>query len=435
MGDVILKIENVSKQYRLGQFGTGTLSHDLKRWWALARGKEDPYLEIGALNDRSVIGGEYAWALKEINFEVKQGDVLGIIGANGAGKSTLLKILSQVTPPSTGNVSIKGRIAALLEVGTGFHPELTGKENIFMNGAILGMTKSEINRKLEEIISFSGIAKYIDTPVKRYSSGMTVRLGFAIAAHLEPEILIVDEVLAVGDIEFQKKCLGKMKAVSTEGRTVIFVSHNMGAVKSLCKDGILLEHGHIIATGSSESVVDQYLRSGMEILGEKIFTGQLRQPKIFDYLQMHAVRITDGNHVIKTSFDVKEDIIIEIEYEVLIEKFSYSVHMYLKNESGEAIFSTIDHNHSPYNQSPYPEGRYVNRCLIPKNFLNDGSYSIDVQCEKFPKTTDHYCREDSVISFKVLDDMKATGVRGNWSYDWPTAMIRPEFKWVVEKIM
>ncbi len=256
----VLKVENISKQYRLGQLGTGTISHDINRWWHKTRGKQDPYLKVGDENDKSAFGGsEYVWSLKDINFEVKQGEVLGIIGKNGAGKSTLLKILSQVTVPTTGNVKVKGRIAALLEVGTGFHPELTGRENIFLNGAILGMTKAEIKNKLSDIIDFSGIAKYIDTPVKRYSSGMNVRLGFAVAAHLEPEILIVDEVLAVGDVEFQEKCLGKMKEVSGEGRTVLFVSHNMASIKSLCTRSILLSNGNIVFNGDVSESISKYL--------------------------------------------------------------------------------------------------------------------------------------------------------------------------------
>lgn len=259
---IVLKVENISKQYRLGQLGTGTISHDLNRWFHKVRGKENPYLKIGDDNDRSVAGGsDYVWSLKDINFEIKQGEVLGIIGKNGAGKSTLLKILSQVTTPTSGEVKIKGRIAALLEVGTGFHPDLTGRENIYLNGAILGMTKQEIKIKFDEIIDFSGVAKYLDTPVKRYSSGMMVRLGFAVAAHLEPEILIVDEVLAVGDAEFQEKCLGKMKSVSGEGRTVLFVSHNMAAIKSLCKRTIVLKNGKIHFDGEVSEGIKHYLSS------------------------------------------------------------------------------------------------------------------------------------------------------------------------------
>lgn len=261
MSDIILSVKNISKQYRLGLVGTGTLTHDLNRFWHRIRGKEDPYLQIGAVNDRSSeAASEYVWAIKNINFEVKRGEVLGIIGKNGAGKSTLLKILSRVTSPTTGSIKTKGRIASLLEVGTGMHPELTGKENIFLNGAILGMSKAEINDKIEEIVEFSGCQMYIDTPVKRYSSGMRVRLGFAVAAFLEPDILVVDEVLAVGDVEFQKKAIGKMKDISNQGgRTVLFVSHNMTAVKSLCDRAILLKNGMMVNEGAVSDIVDDYL--------------------------------------------------------------------------------------------------------------------------------------------------------------------------------
>ncbi len=261
--EIILKVDNISKQYRLGTIGTGTLSHDLNRWWHAIRGKEDPYLKVGEANNRSTKGNsEYVWALQDISFEVEKGDVLGIIGKNGAGKSTLLKILSKVTAPTTGTIKSRGRIASLLEVGTGFNPELTGRENVFLNGAILGMTKKEIASKMDEIIAFSGCERYIDTPTKRYSSGMTVRLAFAVAAFLEPEILVVDEVLAVGDAEFQKKAIGKMQDISkSEGRTVLFVSHNMAAVKSLCTKGIVLEHGKVVFDGESNAAVDFYLTS------------------------------------------------------------------------------------------------------------------------------------------------------------------------------
>jgi lipopolysaccharide transport system ATP-binding protein len=259
--EIILKAENISKQYRLGQVGTGTLSHDLNRLWHTIRGKEDPYLKIGEVNDRSTKAtSEYVWALQDINFEVGRGEVLGIIGKNGAGKSTLLKILSRVTAPTTGKIKFGGRVASLLEVGTGFHGEMTGRENIFLNGAILGMTKKEIASKLDEIIEFSGCERYIDTPVKRYSSGMYVRLAFAVAAFLEPEILIVDEVLAVGDAEFQKKAIGKMQDISKgQGRTVLFVSHNMAAIQNLCTRLILMNNGRIDKVGETAEVIDYYL--------------------------------------------------------------------------------------------------------------------------------------------------------------------------------
>lgn len=267
MADIILKAENISKQYRLGLVGTGTISHDLNRWWYKIRGKDDPYLRVGESNDRSTKGkSDYVWALQDINFEVERGEVLGIIGKNGAGKSTLLKILSKVTSPTTGEIKTRGRIASLLEVGTGFHGEMTGRENIYLNGAILGMTKKEITSKIDEIIEFSGCQRYIDTPVKRYSSGMTVRLAFAVAAFLEPEILVIDEVLAVGDAEFQAKAIGKMQDISRgDGRTVLFVSHNMASVKKLCNRGILLEHGKIKFTGEINEVLETYQKLDTQV--------------------------------------------------------------------------------------------------------------------------------------------------------------------------
>lgn len=272
MKDVILKVENISKQYRLGLVGTGTLSHDLNRFWHKIRGKEDPYLKVGAVNDHSAVASSnYVWALQDINFEVERGEILGIIGKNGAGKSTLLKILSRVTSPTTGSIKTKGRIASLLEVGTGMHPELTGRENIFLNGAILGMTKAEISSKIDEIVDFSGCQMYIDTPVKRYSSGMRVRLGFAVAAFLEPDILVVDEVLAVGDAEFQKKAIGKMQDISNNsGRTVLFVSHDMSAIEALCNNALLLENGTIVYSDTSEKVVSEYLRNSISAVSSNV---------------------------------------------------------------------------------------------------------------------------------------------------------------------
>lgn len=264
MSEIAIKVENLSKAYQLGDFSTGTLSRDIQRWWTMMRGNEDPFLTVGETNDRATKGtSDIVWSLKDINFEIKEGDAVGIIGRNGAGKSTLLKILSRVTSPTTGNIKVKGRIASLLEVGTGFHPDLTGRENIFLNGAILGMKKSEIKRQFDAIVDFAGIARYTDTPVKRYSSGMYVRLAFAVAAHLESEILIVDEVLSVGDADFQKKCLGKMSDVSQgQGRTVLFVSHNMGAVKQLCNTGILLTNGTLSLNSKVDQVIDAYMDVG-----------------------------------------------------------------------------------------------------------------------------------------------------------------------------
>lgn len=290
----VIKIEDLGKQYRLGQVGTGTLSHDLNRFWHKLQGKSDPYLKIGEVNDRTVSGNrDLVWALKDINFEVHQGDVLGIIGNNGAGKSTLLKILSQITSPSVGEIKIKGRIAALLEVGTGFHPELTGRENIYLNGAILGMTKAEIKSKFDEIVDFSGVEKYIDTPVKRYSSGMLVRLAFAVAAHLEPEILVVDEVLAVGDIAFQNKCMGKMSEIGKQGRTILFVSHNMQAMRKLCSRGVLLKNGELLADCPIEDAIATYLDENISSNAVYLIDPPSDEQEIQGYI--HKIQIEDLN--------------------------------------------------------------------------------------------------------------------------------------------
>ena len=330
-----IEFENISKQYRLGLVSTGTLSHDLNRFWQTkVLRREDPYLKVGEVNDRAHKGeSEYVWALKDINFKVEQGDVVGIIGRNGAGKSTLLKLLSRVTAPTTGTIRARGRIASLLEVGTGFHPEMTGRENIYMNGAIMGMSRAEITRKLDEIVDFSGCERYLDTPVKRYSSGMTVRLGFAIAAHLEPEILVVDEVLAVGDAEFQKKAIGKMQDVSRgEGRTVLFVSHNMGAVKNLCKTGVLLENGMIRNTGNVNKIVDEYISPGFQNNGKEITLSPNEKNKI------KSIKLKNKYGEETNSFISGETIRIEIN----IQKCDFSdnnmgIGFYLYNSKQERI--------------------------------------------------------------------------------------------------
>ena len=305
-----LKAENISKQYRLGQVGTGTLSHDINRFWHQMRGKEDPYLKIGEANDRATKAeSEYVWSLRDINFEIEQGDAVGIIGRNGAGKSTLLKLLSKVTKPTTGKIYTNGRIASLLEVGTGFHPEMTGRENIYLNGAILGMTRKEIKRKFDEIVDFSGVERYIDTPVKRYSSGMYVRLAFAVAAHLESEILIVDEVLAVGDAEFQKKCLGKMGDVSKgEGRTVLFVSHNMRSVKDLCNRAIILDKGKKILEGESTATISKYL--SLNSSSEINYAGKETSDKD---IWIRAINVKNAEGDVETEFNYDEEIIFEFE--------------------------------------------------------------------------------------------------------------------------
>ncbi|MBA2611412.1 MAG: ABC transporter ATP-binding protein [Bacteroidetes bacterium] len=373
MSKVVLKAINISKQYRLGQVGTGTISHDLNRWWHKARGKEDPYIQVGDTNDRSSKGSsEYVWSLKDINFEIKQGEILGIIGKNGAGKSTLLKILSQVTTATTGKVKIRGRIAALLEVGTGFHPELTGRENIFLNGAILGMTKPEITKKFDEIVDFSGVERYIDTPVKRYSSGMMVRLGFAVAAHLEPEILVIDEVLAVGDAEFQKKCLGKMKDVAGEGRTVLFVSHNIQAISNLCNTGLLLNKGQIELKGNVEDCIKKYmLMSRPENLKTIGLEDRLKRGSgsvIFEELKA----VKNGNESWEFNYD--EDINFKFKVTASADTKGLGFYLALRDPFSEEIISNFK---MIITENMIAKGDSISfTASLPKKTLRPGQYGL-----------------------------------------------------------
>jgi len=369
--EVILNASGISKQYRLGSVGTGTISHDLNRWWARIRGKEDPYLKIGEVNDRSTKGkSDYVWALQDINFDVYKGEVLGIIGKNGAGKSTLLKILSRVTAPTTGSIKTRGRIASLLEVGTGFNGEMTGRENIFLNGAILGMTKKEIQSKITEIIEFSGCQRYIDTPVKRYSSGMTVRLAFAVAAFLEPEILVIDEVLAVGDAEFQKKAIGKMQDISKgEGRTVVFVSHNMAAVKSLCTRGIVMENGGIVFEGGIEESIDRYLESGQHSSNIGHYVND-------DVVQsgIMSAQLLDQDNTIKTEFGFDSSMKMRIKVKVLKEHLNSALGIIVSDYNERNIFSSDFEIANVANK----EGIYEFEIKIPEKVLLPNRFVISV---------------------------------------------------------
>lgn len=416
MSNIAIKVEGVGKQYRLGEVGTGTLSHDLNRFLARVRGKEDPFAKVGETNDRTVKGNSnYVWALKDINFDVQQGEVLGIIGRNGAGKSTLLKILSKVTQPTTGKIKIKGRIASLLEVGTGFHPEMTGRENIFQNGAILGMTRTEIRSKFDEIVDFAGVERYIDTPVKRYSSGMYVRLAFAVAAFLEPEILIVDEVLAVGDAEFQKKCLGRMKDVSVnDGRTVLFVSHNMAAVKSLCTRGLVMEHGTVKLIGTTEKAVSYYLKGNTEQLNKRLFPDEYRSE---DY-QLHEISLnTKGSESDQPLIETEE---VELHTEISIRAGAeerYHITYHLINEEGEPLFSF---SHGNLSLTP---GRNKLVCTFPKGFFNPGTFYLSMYIVR-DKAEAVFVEQD-VICFTVVDGSRALGVYMGKEPGY----IKPTFNW------
>jgi lipopolysaccharide transport system ATP-binding protein len=394
MKDIILKAENISKQYRLGQVGTGTLSHDLNRWWHQVRGKEDPYLKIGDTNDRSTKGtSDYVWALQDINFEVERGEILGIIGKNGAGKSTLLKILSRVTAPTTGSIKFGGRVASLLEVGTGFNGEMTGRENIYLNGAILGMTKKEITSKIDEIIDFSGCERYIDTPVKRYSSGMYVRLAFAVAAFLEPEILIVDEVLAVGDAEFQKKAIGKMQDISREGgRTVLFVSHNMAAVKSLCTRGIVMENGKVKFNGKTDDGIDYYLQSNQY----EGYKGSYINEDV-DESGIVSLAIVDKNDRIRTEFGFDEPIVIKIKVKVNEKHFNSYLGFRVADKNEKNIFTSEIEIASVIEET----GFYEFEVKLPVRFLVPNKFNLTFALH-VPNITMIDCLDDC-LSFEIVE--------------------------------
>ena len=387
-----IEFNNISKLYRLGLVSTGTLAHDLKRWWTInVRRKEDPYLKIGETNDRSTKGeSDYVWALKDIDFKVEQGDVVGIIGKNGAGKSTLLKLLSKVTAPTTGVIRAKGRIGSLLEVGTGFHPEMTGRENIYMNGAILGMTKAEITKKLDEIVDFSGCERYIDTPVKRYSSGMMVRLGFAVAAHLDPEILVVDEVLAVGDAEFQKKAIGKMQDVSKgEGRTVLFVSHNMGSVQRLCHHGVLLKNGQVSFMGTASDTIQKYLSN--QIVQKEYLN---RDPSDTDKLNLLWAKVSYDDKGMLTPGSA-----INVSFAVRVNEVVGSLVI------GFNVFSSFQHplaraDYNDYDgRTSLEEGDYEFHFRIPPHTLSEGNYTIVFDVAE--KEIKNYAGEDAILSLRI----------------------------------
>lgn len=401
---VVIKVENVSKQYRLGEVGTGSMKDDIKRWRYRMMGKEDPFLKIGDENDRTIKRkSEYVWALRDINFEVNRGEVLGIIGRNGAGKSTLLKILSRTTGPTTGSIKMKGRVASLLEVGTGFHGELSGRENIYLNGAIMGMRKDEIKSKLDEIIDFAGVEKYIDTPVKRYSSGMYVRLAFAVAAHLEPDIMIVDEVLAVGDAEFQKKALGKMKDVSTKGgRTVLFVSHNMSAVQNLCPASILLINGRIKDVGETGNIISKYFSINRK---KNIQLSEINERNGNGSLLFTKGRISIRNSGLENVIDTFSDTLIELEYILKNEKpiINARIDIGINNNVGQRIawLSSDTIGHNPDLSCGKLSFHISNIPLAP------GDYSCNLYCKINNEVADWL---EKVLEFSVAEkDYYSTG--------------------------
>jgi len=424
MGAVI-RVEHLSKQYRLGLVGTGTLSHDLNRWWHRVRGKEDPYLKIGEVNDRASKGAsDYVWALKDINFDVAQGEVLGIIGRNGAGKSTLLKVMSRTTAPSVGRIRIRGRVASLLEVGTGFHPELTGRENIYLNGAILGMKRHEIDRKFDEIVDFAGVERYIETPVKRYSSGMYVRLAFGVAAHLESEILIVDEVLAVGDVEFQKKSLGKMGEVSRSGgKTVLFVSHNMTSIGSLCNRILVMKNGQVDFHGGVKAGLNHYINNVQSVAGATERQDVIRalpEDEYFELLDFDMVQEESDGSV----FASHKPLDLVFTYRIRKPVTGLRVGFEVMEKNSELTLFAVFHDDAYDRVVPWTPGVYTSRARIEANLLREASYLVNIT------VCIHNVRW--IINGQVklpLDVRNLVGITAIYGYERRPGYLLPEIGW------
>lgn len=421
----VISVENLGKRYRIGLMPQKyqTLSEKvmdaLRAPWRAVRRSQPPTSDAA----------DTIWALRDVSFTVEEGQVLGIIGRNGAGKSTLLKILSRITEPTTGQVTLRGRVGSLLEVGTGFHPELTGRENIFLNGAILGMKRAEIERKFDEIVAFSEVEQFIDTPVKRYSSGMYLRLAFAVAAHLEPEILVVDEVLAVGDAEFQRKCIGKMSDVAQAGRTVLFVSHNMSAILRLTQEAILLEKGRLKMRGPSAEVVDAYLSAGNASAGERIWDEDEVPAEAAPFRPI-ALRVRDAKGVVSETVRSVEPFYIEMEYELTAPITGLRVGIYLTTARGDQVFTSFDTDDQKRFEKygARPAGRYISRCIIPPDLLNGGRYTLGVNASTY--RVRRYFMEEQALNFNV-DTSGAPGMQ------WPEArpgVLRPRFEWEIERL-
>jgi lipopolysaccharide transport system ATP-binding protein len=418
MNDVAIRVENLSKQYRIG--ASPERYRTLRD--TLTRAVRDPLAAIRGNSNETI------WALKDVSFEVQRGQVLGIIGRNGAGKSTLLKVLSRVTEPTEGYAEIHGRVGSLLEVGTGFHPELTGRENIYLNGAILGMKRAEIDRKFDEIVAFSEVEKFIDTPVKRYSSGMYLRLAFAVAAHLEPEILVVDEVLAVGDAEFQRKCLGKMSDVAQEGRTVMFVSHNMSAILRLTEETILLEKGKMVLRAATPKAVDYYMAAGFSQLGERTWDAD-EIPSSAAPFRPIALRVCDGNQRVVDTVRSTEPATVAIQYKLEAPVTGLRVGIYLLTMQGEFVFTSFDTDDSEHFEryGVRPAGHYLSRCTIPADFLNEGRYVLGMNASTF--RVKRYFHDEHALAFNV----EGVGAPGK---HWPEPRlgpVRPRLEWRIER--
>ena len=424
--DVVIKAEHVSKEYRLGVINHGTLYRDLQSWWAKARGKPDPNAEISEANvygkNHKRLTGDHFLALDDVSFEVHKGDIVGVIGRNGAGKSTLLKIISRITAPSRGYIGLKGRVASLLEVGTGFHPELTGRENVFLNGAILGMSRREVASKFEQIVEFAEISQFIDTPVKRYSSGMYVRLAFSVAAHLEPEILLVDEVLAVGDINFQKKCLGRMAEVGKDGRTILFVSHNLAAIKQLCTKGLLIDDGKVGSFGETGKVITEYIEN-FNAKCPAVFERNLTDA--IGAATLLKVAVCNGNGEPTDQVELTEDFILNVEYFLKEPLTGLSVGLQIIVDDGMiTVISLSDPEFAPERLQKRLPGHYVASVKIPKNILNTGRYRIRAGIAS--RFTIYDVVED--VAFEVIDSV---GIVQFMGWDRKGSLLSLQLPWDV----
>ena len=424
MGEFAIRAEKLGKKYRLGALseqkygGYDFLGFQLplQRLWSVL-------LDQGATPDDKLD----FWALRDLDLEVRTGEVLGIIGKNGSGKSTLLKILARVTEPSAGLAEVTGQVGSLLEVGTGFHPDLTGRQNVYLNGSIMGMTHDQIDRRFDEIVNFAEVESFIDTPVKHYSSGMYMRLAFAVAAHMECDVLIVDEVLAVGDAHFQRKCLARLDSEVRSGKTVLFVSHNTSTIMQICTRCVLFENGRLIEDGLPQPVVESYLSRSTPVLTDRRWTENAPMSPTGHY-RLWAFKVVGLDGKTRAHFDVKEPIIAEMEWEVLVSQYPITAYVSVRHESGVTVFTTLDNHDSPWTMRVAPAGYYRARLVIPANFLNEGMFMLDFAVTATNRTSEYISCSDAA-TFYVVDDMKNEGVRGNWDRKWFTSVMRPQLKW------
>lgn len=437
VNDIAIRIENVSKIYRLGAKEEAEDSL-IKSFAQMIKSPIKNYKKYNSLYNFSDLdfdnpanndNANILWALKNVSFEVAKGEVVGIIGRNGAGKSTLLKILSRITPPARGSIEIHGRSSSLLEVGTGFHPELTGRENIYLNATILGMRRKEVDEKFDEIVEFSGVEKFLDTPVKRYSSGMAVRLAFSVAAHLDPEILIIDEVLAVGDAAFQEKCLSKMQDVGSSGKTVFFVSHNMSAVTRLCERVIMLENGQVVADGPAREIVSDYMHGGAQTMAERTWSDPARAPG-GEIARLRSVRIKGEDGKTTDVFDIRSAVFFEMTFEVIEGGYILLPHFLLRNDENVEVFMTIDVD-PKWRKKKRPKGIYTCTVSVPGNYLSEGLHYLTASMVVLEPRSATVFDEDDIICFKVEDPMEGEVSRGDWIHNMP-GIVRPMLKWDTE---